>query len=106
MAVNVTELAAALRLGDGVTAPAEPLAGILTRLLGVGDATVALLAPDAPDVIKDEAVINYAAQLYDKPSASSGNRYAAAWNNSGAGSLVAAWVVRRVVADSDHQSGH
>ena len=106
MAVNVTQLAAALRLGDGVTAPVEPLLSILTRLLGVGDATVALLAPDAPDVVKDEAVINYAAQLFDKPSAPSGDRYAAAWRNSGAGSLVAAWVVRRVVADSDHQSGH
>ena len=103
MAVNATQLAAALRLGDGVTAPAEPLLGILTRLLGVGDATVALLAPD---VIKDEAVINYAATLYDKPSAPSGNRYAAAWVNSGAASLVGGWVVRRVVADSDHQSGH
>ena len=104
MAVNVTQLAAALRLGDGVTAPAEPLLGILTRLLGVGDATVSLLAPDAPDVVKDEAVINYAAQLYDKPSAASGNRYAAAWRNSGAASLVAAWVVRRVVEDADSGS--
>ena len=104
MAVNVTQLAAALRLGDGVTAPDEPLLGILTRLLGVGDATVALLAPDAPDVIKDEAVINYAAQLYDKPSAASGNRYAAAWLNSGAASLVASWVVRRIVADVDSDS--
>ena len=105
MAVNVTQLAAALRLGDGVTAPVEPLLSILTRLLGVGDATVALLAPDAPDVVKDEAVINYAAQLYDKPSAPSGNRYAAAWVNSGAASLVGSWVVRRIVQDVDTDPG-
>ena len=104
MPVNVTQLAAALRLGDGVTAPDEPLLGILTRLLGVGEATVALLAPDAPDVVKDEAVINFAAQLYDKPSAASGNKYAAAWLNSGAASLVASWVVRRIVGDVDSDS--
>ena len=42
MAVTVTEVAAALRLGDGVTAPTEPLLGILTRLEGVADATVAV----------------------------------------------------------------
>ena len=59
MAVNATQLAAALRLGDGVTAPDEPLLSILTRLLGVGDATVALLAPDAPDVVKDEATVRF-----------------------------------------------
>ena len=105
MAVNVTQLAAALRLGDGVTAPVEPLLSILTRLLGVGEATAALLAPDAPDVVKDEAIINFAAQLYDKPSAASGNKYAAAWLNSGAASLVASWVVRCVVQDVDTDSG-
>ena len=106
MAVNVTQLAAALRLGDGVTAPVEPLLSVLTRLLGVADATVELLASDAPTAVKDEATVRFTAYLYDTPSAPSGDRYAAAWRNSGAGSLVAAWVVRRVVADSDHQSGH
>ena len=105
MAVDVTQLAAAMRLGDGVTAPVEPLLSILTRLLGVGEATAALLAPDAPDVVKDEAIINFAAQLYDKPSAASGNKYAAAWLNSGAASLVASWVVRRIVQDVDTDSG-
>ena len=105
MAVDVTQLAAALRLGDGVTAPVEPLLSILTRSLGVADATVALLAPDAPDAVKDQAAVNYAAYLYDTPSAPSGNRYAAAWLNSGAAALVASWVVRRIVQDVDSEAG-
>ena len=101
MAVTVTQLAAALRLGDGVNAPEEPQLGILTRLSGVALATVELFAPDAPEAIKDEAVIRYAGYLYDVPSAASGDRYAAAWVNSGAGSLVAGWVVRRIGGDED-----
>ena len=96
MAVTVTQLAAAIRAGDGVNAPSEPLLGILTRLEGVASATVQLLAPDAPIGIQDEAVIRYAGYLYDTPSAAAGDRYAAAWRNSGAAALVAAWVVRRV----------
>ena len=105
MAVNVTQLAAALRLGDGVTAPEEPLLSILTRSLGVADATVALLAPDAPTAVKDEATVRYAGYLYDAPSAPSGDRYAAAWRNSGAASLVASWVVRRIVEDAGSEAG-
>ena len=100
MAVNVTQLAAAIRLGDGVTAPVEPLLSILTRSLGVADATIALLAPDAPDAVKDEATVRFTAYLYDTPSAPSGDRYAAAWRNSGAAALVASWVVRRIVEDA------
>ena len=100
MAVTVIQLAAALRLGDGVTAPTEPLLGILTRLSGVADATVELLAADAPDAVRDEAIVRYASYLYDMPNAPPGDRYAAAWRNSGAAALVAGWVVRRVANSS------
>ena len=82
MAVDLIQLAAALRLGDGVTAPTEPVVGILSRLLGVSQAFVALAAPDAPEAIADEATIRMTAYLYDAPTASSGDRYAAAWRNS------------------------
>ena len=85
-----------MRQGDGVTALVEPLLSVITRLHGVGEATVDLLAPDAPAAVKDEAVIRYASYLYDTPSGTSGDRYAASWRNSGAGALVAGWVVRRV----------
>ena len=37
MALDLTQLAAALRLGDGVAEPTEPILGILTRLLSVAE---------------------------------------------------------------------
>jgi len=99
MALNTTQLAAALRLGDGVNAPAEPLASILTRLLGVASATADLLAPTAPEAIRDEAAIRMAAYLYEAPDAQRGSGYASSWNNSGAAGLVAPWRVRRAGTD-------
>ena len=101
MAVTLIQLAASLRLGDGVIAPTEPVAGILSRLLGVSQAFVALAAPAAPEVIADEAITRMAAYLYDSPTAASGDRYAAAWRNSGAEALVSRWVVRRAGSDGE-----
>ena len=101
MAVTVTQLAAALRVGDGTTAPQEPILSTLTRLLGVGSELVQRYAEDAPDSIKDEATIRVAAYLYDMPTASRGDRHAYAWRNSGAASLVSSWVSRRVGDASD-----
>ena len=97
MAIDTTALAAAMRLGDGTTAPVEPLAGILTRLLAVATAHVTLVVPDAPADVKDEAAIRLAAYLYDAPTAASGHGFAAAWRNSGAESLVSRWVARRAI---------
>ena len=96
MAVDVTQLAAALRLGDGTTAPAEPIASQLTRLLGVANAQITKVASGAPDEVKDEAVIRFAGYLFDQPTASRGESYANAWRNSGAASLVSQWVERRI----------
>ena len=101
MAVTLIELSAELRIGDGVTAPDEPIAGILTRLSSVADAFIELQAPDAPEAIKDEAKIRLVANLYDSPPASAGDRNANAWANSGAGSLVGRWVQRRAEPDSE-----
>ena len=95
MAVDVVQLAAALRIGDGTIAPVEPQLSILNRLLGVGQAIVSLNAPLAPEAVADEAVIRVAAYLYDQPTAPQGDRYANAWRSSGAGALVARWVVER-----------
>ena len=90
-----------MRLGDGTTALAEPLAGIVTRLEGVREALVTLYADSAPDAIKQEAVIRIAAYLYDSPDIRSGDRHAAAWRNSGAASLVAPWVEHRIEEEDD-----
>ena len=95
MAVTLEQLAAALRLGDGENPPAEPVAGLITRLLGVSQAFVDRAAPEAPVAIADEATIRMTAYLYDAPTAAAGVRYSQAWRNSGAEALVSRWVVRR-----------
>ena len=100
MAVTLTELAGALRLGDGETLPVEPVAGILERLKAAGSSLIATVSPDAPDTIKDEALVRFVAYIYDSPNASPGDGYASAWRNSGAESLVSRWVVRRGVGAS------
>ena len=83
MAVTVEELAIALRL-EAVT-PAQT--ANLTRLLGVGEAHVALLIPAAPTAIKSECIVRLCTYLHDAPV---GRRdaYANAWINSGAGALA------------------
>ena len=95
MAVTLAQLAGALRLGDGITDPPEPIAGILTRLAGVSDAFIELHGQDAPEAVKDEAAVRMSGYLYDSPTAAQGDRFAFAWRNSGAAALVSRWVVRR-----------
>ena len=58
MAVTVTELAGAIRIGDGVTDLPQPELGIVSRLLGVGTALVQLEAPDAPEAVQDLSLIH------------------------------------------------
>ena len=101
MAITVAQLAAALRIGDGTTAPEEPINGILTRLMGVADAHIKLLGPDAPNHIKDEATVRFAGYLYDQPTTGRRESYANAWRNSGAAALVAPWVSHRAAEKSE-----
>ena len=98
MAVTVTQVAGALRIGDGRLAPPEPIAGTLTRLLAVSQATVERRAPDAPEDVRDEAAIRMCGYLFDAPEAAGGDRYASAFRNSGAYALVSAWAARRAGA--------
>ena len=104
MAVTVIELSAALRIGDGVTAPVEPIAGILARLLGVAEALVEIDSPSAPALVKDQAVVNLASYLYDMPTAGISERYSRAFRSSGAVDLLSRWRVLRVVG-GDGQVG-
>ena len=97
MALTLISLAAELRLGDGINAPAQPVHGILTRLLAVSEAFVDQAAPDCPEAIRDEVLVRMAAYLYDAPTSSSGDRYAAAWRNSGAQSLASRFIQRRAI---------
>ena len=99
MALTATQLAGAIRIGDGTSALTEPDLSILTRLNSVctsyvnryisgreiteGDPPVSLVTED----LKDEAVILLAGYLYDKPSWH-GERLANAFVNCGARELL------------------
>ncbi len=99
MAVDVSDLTIALRLSvDGTDVDAAQTA-ILTRLLGVGQAFIELLASEAPIAIQDEAIIRFASYLYDQPLGR-GQSYANGWVNSGAGALVSRWVVRTIPGEA------
>ena len=91
MAITFTDLAIALRLSVDGTDVEAAQQGILNRLIGVGEAHIALLAPNAPEAIRDEAIIRLATYLYDVPSAGRRDAYANAFVNSGAGALLSRW---------------
>lgn len=97
MALTAEKLATAMRLDEGAEST-EPLAGIVARLLEVGQEFVAKKAPEAPSGVRDEAVIRLAAYLYDQPHAGVRTNYATAWRSSGARDLVAPWRTRAAVA--------
>ena len=90
MAVTLTvdQLRNALRVEDS----AEEVE-IVTRLLAVGTAMVEKYAPDAPDVIQDEATIRIAGYLFDAPSTGRGTPNAL--RNSSASALLSPYRVQR-----------
>ena len=96
MAVTVADVALDLRL---VTQAEEDLdaglSAMLARHLGAAAAIVEQRAPGAPEALADAATIAIAAYLFDRPSAPSGSRFANAWTNSGASSMLARYVRRR-----------
>ena len=98
MALTVAQLGEAMRLDSPLPAP---ISTIVTRLLAVGNARVDKLADDAPEEVKDQAIVQFVAYCYDSPHAGSRMNYAAAWRNSGAASIVAPWVARRGVLVED-----
>ena len=94
--LTVTQLAAAMRIGDGTAAPDEPVNSILARLGSAAEAYIERLAPDAPDDVKREAITRLAAYHYDAPEAPGGDRWATAWRSSGAANLCGPWLPLRV----------
>ena len=94
MAITVADLAIELRLSvDGDDLDAAQIA-VLTRLKAVGESLVEGYADDAPDSVRDEAVIRVCAYLYDVAPA-----MAIAPTNplmySGAQSLLSLWRPQR-----------
>ena len=95
--ITIYELAAALRVSVSPDSLAEPELTIIARLGAVAESLVELHAPNAPEVVKAEAMIRIAGYLYDSPSAGAMQRYANAWANSGAAALLNPWVERRAI---------
>ena len=105
MAVTLTaiQLAAAMRIGDGVTALAEPQAGVLNRILASATALVESYAPNAPESIQNEAAIRVGGYLFRL----------AAWrlyalrqslSDSGAQALLARFrIVRATLIETDEE---
>ena len=97
MAVTLTviEAAADRRLGDGVTEPAEPINGVLTRLLATATAIVENYAPNAPESVQNTATSLILGYLYDAPIGDS-TRFANSLANSGAQLILARYVSRAI----------
>jgi hypothetical protein len=85
MAVTIlrAQLAARLRLGRTQTELDET-----DELLAYATEAVTKHAPDAPDVVQNEAVYRLAGYVYDRPFASADTRFANALRNSGAASAL------------------
>ena len=100
MAVDIATLAVELRLAtDPASPPPEPLSGTLSRTLRAAQAIVSeRIRDDAPEAIRDLAVIAVASYVFDRPSAAQGERFANPWRNSGAEAMLSRWISRRAVA--------
>ena len=98
MAVAVGALAAYL----GIESQDEDQTAELQDILDAAIATVEHEAPDAPDAVKDLAVKRFAAYQWDQPFAARSQSFANAFLNSGAGSVLAKWVVRRLADPDDY----
>ena len=88
--LTVAQLAAAIRVGDSTEETAE-----VTRLLSYATVAVEHHAPDAPDVVHNEAVVRLAGYLYDAPNAASRTNYANAMRNSGAARILLPYRIHR-----------
>lgn len=104
MAITISDvaLAAALRLGDGITPLTEPTLGIVARLKAVSTQIILEAAPDVPDdEIHNEAVVRLSGYLYDMPQAGRGATHANVYRNSGAASVLSQWRRIRVKVLND-----
>ena len=95
MAVSAAQLATYLGLDAPDTAQTEELDGIL----GAAGAIVQKDAPDAPEAVKDLAIRRWSAYVHDQPFAARGQSFSNAMVNSGAGSILGRWVVRRLAEE-------
>lgn len=103
--ITIIELAAALRTGDGVNAPEEPLLGLLERLRATAISLINRRCSHVPDHVRNEAITLLSGYWFDKPIASEGSRFSHAWHFSGAGSILAPWRTLKTGIDRESESG-
>ena len=90
MALTEDSVASAIRAGRS----AEELVEV-RRILAYATEAIDRHAPDAPEATKDEATIKLCGYVYDMPTISAGASVAHALRNSGAGSMLTPYRVRR-----------
>ena len=95
MALSLAQLASSLRLTDGTAAPGEPIDSELTRLQAAATALIDKRTADAPQEVRNEAVVLLTGYWYDQAPAAQGDQHMSAWRYSGAASLLAPWTIRR-----------
>ena len=93
MAVTITraDLAKRIRLGRTQTELDEA-----DQILAYATEAVIKHAPNAPDVVHNEAVYRLAGYVYDRPFASADTRFANAMRNSGAAAALLPYRVHRL----------
>ena len=98
MALSVADLAVHLRISAD---PAAPLPAahetVLEQLLATARQLVTEAAPDAPDALADQAVIQLCGYMHEAPTGAAGAGFAAVMRNSGALSILGNHVIRRAV---------
>ena len=95
MTRTLAQLAADLRIGDGVTEPTGVVLEVLSRISEAATAMVLAVAPGAPDAIHNEAYSRLATWLYDSDPSGTTPGGPAALRASGAGSILNPYRVRR-----------
>ena len=102
MAVTITraDLAARIRLGRTPTELDET-----DQILAYATEAVTHHAPDAPDVVHNEAVYRLAGYIYDRPFASADTRFSNALRNSGAASALLPYRVHRAGVTGEDADG-
>ena len=93
MAVSIKQLADALRVDNPED---DAVLENLTHWLRAAREIINVRSTTAPIAIADASVIRLASYLYDQPTTSKGQTYGNALINSGAGSLLGPWIVRRL----------
>ena len=89
--ISITELLAALRMGDSAEETAE-----VTRLLDYATLAVEQHASAAPTIAQNEAVRRLAGFLFDMPEASRGMGFANALRSSGAARMLLPYKIHRL----------